>query len=67
MEPRWSHVYSNSASPLPSPEVAIGLERTEYSVMETQGTVELCSRLMEGLLERSVLVTLSTEIEGMFL
>ena len=52
---------------LRSPEVAIGLEQTEYSVLETEGSVELCSRLMEGLLERSVLVTLSTEIEGVSL
>ena len=51
----------------PFSEVAVGLEQVTYTVMETQGIVEVCARIMEGQLQRSVVVTLSTAIEGMSL
>ena len=41
-------------------EVTIGLEETSYTTAEDSGTVEVCAVVVEGELERSAEVILST-------
>ena len=41
-------------------EVRIGLDRTAYTVDEDRNTVEVCARIIDGSLERSVEVDLFT-------
>ena len=41
--------------------VTIGFEMETYPALEDQGTVEVCARLMEGTLDREVVITFLTE------
>ncbi len=40
--------------------VTIGLEDTEIVVDEDTGTVEICARILDGVLDREITVTLTT-------
>ena len=39
----------------------INFELPEYSVLEPDGQIEVCARVIEGMLARDVTATLSTE------
>ncbi len=40
--------------------VTIGLEDTEIVVHENAGTVEICARILDGVLDREITMTLTT-------
>ena len=42
-------------------EVIIGFENEMYSVDEVAGEVEVCARILDGELERDVIVVLATQ------
>ena len=41
--------------------VVINFELPQYTVRETDGEIEVCARIVDGMLGRDVVVTLSTE------
>lgn len=43
------------------PDTTINFELPQYTVREADGEVTVCARLAQNTLERSVIVTLSTE------